>query len=260
MIKTVHADRSKGRGVAGYRKMWHLLRREGVEVARCTVARLMRQEGLRGAVRGRRFRTTIADDAAARPTDLVHRDFTASAPNQLWCVDFTYVPTWSGMCFTAFVTDVYSRRIVGWRTHDRMPTELPLDALEMALWCRQRDGQDTTGVIHHSDAGSQYVAFRYTERLADAGALASIGTIGDSYDNALAESGIGLYKTECVRLDGPFKTVDELELATLSWVHWFNEHRLHSALGYVPPAEFERAYYRHINPQQQPLSGQLAVH
>ncbi len=181
-IAAVHGDRSKGRGVAGYRKVWHLLRREGHVVARCTVARLMRQEGLRGAVRGRRFRTTIADPAATRPADLVNREFTSCEPNRLWCVDFTYVPTWSGRGFTAFVTDVYSRRIVGWRTHDRMPTQLPLDALEMALWVRDRAGQDVTGVVHHSDAGGQYVALRYTERLADAGALASIGTVGDSYD------------------------------------------------------------------------------
>ena len=184
-IRAVHAARAKGRGVAGYRKVWHLLRRDGVLVARCTVARLMRQHGLHGAVRGRRFRTTIPDPAltaATRPADLVQRDFRATAPNRLWCVDFTYVPTWAGMAFTAFVTDVYSRRIVGWRTHHRMPTELPLDALEMALWVRDQSGADVTGVIHHSDAGSQYVALRYTERLAGAGALASIGTVGDSYD------------------------------------------------------------------------------
>jgi putative transposase len=155
VIRVVHADRTKGRGVAGYRKMWHLLRRDGHQVARCTVERLMRRDGLRGATRGRTFKTTMADPAAARPADLVKRDFTAPAPNRLWVVDFTYVPTWAGVCFTAFVTDVYSRRIVGWRTANRMPTELPLDALEMALWVRSRAGQDVTGVVHHSDAGSQ---------------------------------------------------------------------------------------------------------
>ncbi|MFC8502629.1 IS3 family transposase, partial [Pedococcus sp. NPDC057267] len=155
VLRQVHADRSKGRGVAGYRKMWHLLRRDGHQGPRCTVERLMRQAGLRGMVRGRTWKTTVPDPAAVRPGDLVGRDFTAPAPNKLWVVDFTYVPTWTGTGFTAFVTDVYSRRIVGWRTANRMPTELPLDALEMALWVRQRAGQDVTGVVHHSDAGSQ---------------------------------------------------------------------------------------------------------
>ena len=260
VLRQVHADRSKGRGVAGYRKMWHLLRRDGHQVPRCTVERLMRQAGLRGMVRGRTWKTTVPDPAAVRPGDLVGRDFTAPAPNKLWVVDFTYVPTWTGTGFTAFVTDVYSRRIVGWRTANRMPTELPLDALEMALWVRQRAGQDVTGVVHHSDAGSQYTAIRYADRLTEVGALASIGTVGDSYDNALAESVIGLYKAECVRPDGPFRTVDDLELATLSWVHWFNNERLHSALNYVPPAEFETDYYRQINPRQHPLPGELTLH
>lgn len=260
VLRQVHADRSKGRGVAGYRKMWHLLRRDGHQVPRCTVERLMRQAGLRGMVRGRTWKTTVPDPAAVRPGDLVGRDFTAPAPNKLWVVDFTYVPTWTGTGFTAFVTDVYSRRIVGWRTANRMPTELPLDALEMALWVRQRAGQDVTGVVHHSDAGSQYTAIRYADRLTQVGALASIGTVGDSYDNALAESVIGLYKAECVRPDGPFRTVDDLELATLSWVHWFNNERLHSALNYVPPAEFETDYYRQINPRQHPLPGELTLH
>jgi putative transposase len=260
VLRQVHADRSKGRGVAGYRKMWHLLRRDGHQVPRCTVERLMRQAGLRGMVRGRTWKTTVPDPAAVRPGDLVGRDFTAPAPNKLWVVDFTYVPTWTGTGFTAFVTDVYSRRIVGWRTANRMPTQLPLDALEMALWVRQRAGQDVTGVVHHSDAGSQYTAIRYADRLTEVGALASIGTVGDSYDNALAESVIGLYKAECVRPDGPFRTVDDLELATLSWVHWFNNDRLHSALSYVPPAEFETDYYRQINSRQHPLPGELTLH
>jgi len=197
----------------------------------------MRDMGLQGMRRGpKKVRTTVPDSAAARPPDLVERDFTASALNRLWVVDFTYVPTWAGMAFTAFVTDVCSRRIVGWRTASRMPTELPLDALEMALWTRAREGRTDAdgrleGLIQHSDAGSQYVAFRYTERLTAAGAVASIGTVGDSYDNALAESVIGLYKNECVKHDGPFRTVDDLELATLSWVHWFNHQRLHSSIG-----------------------------
>lgn len=262
VITGVWADPLKGRRVAGARKMWHLLRRDGVVVARCTVERLMRSKGLAGAVRGRRRRpvTTIPDPAATRPADLVHREFTAAGPNRLWIVDFTYVPTWSGMAFTAFVSDVYSRRIVGWRTATRMLTELPLDALEMALWVRETAGQDVTGVVHHSDAGAQYTAIRYTDRLSDAGAVASIGTVGDSYDNAMAESVIGLYKTECVATDGPFRTVDELELATLSWVDYFNRHRLHSSIGYTTPIEHEQQYYRHHNTQEQPLLGEPALH
>jgi len=259
-IERVFFDRNLGRGVSGVRKVWRLLHREGVSVAKCTVERLMRQQGLRGVRRGKQFVTTRRDDAASRPPDRVKRDFHADRPNQLWVADFTYVPTWSAMAFTAFVTDVYSRRIVGWRTMDRMPTALPLDALEMALWVRARAGQDVTGVIQHSDAGSQYTAIRYAERLADAGAIASIGTVGDSYDNALAESVIGLYKTECVKIDGPFRTVDELELATLSWVHWFNENRLHSSIGYLTPIEQEQQHYRENNPQRQPTLGELTLH
>jgi putative transposase len=175
-------------------------------------------------------------------------------------VDFTYVPTWSGTVFTAFVSDVYSRRILGWRTAPEMPTELPLDALEMALWTRARAGQDVDGVVHHSDAGSRYTAIRYANRLLDAGALASIGSVGDSYDNALAESVIGLYKTECVRHDGPWHGLDDLELATLDWVHWFNHHRLHGSIGHVPPIEYETAYYRHNPTAQQPLPGEPSLH
>lgn len=259
-IDRIFWDRSKGRGIAGYRKMWHLLNRDGIQVARCTVERLMRQLGLRGIRRGRQFVTTKAEATAIRPPDHVQRCFHADRPNELWVVDFTYVPTWTGMGFTAFVTDVFSRRIVGWRTMSRMPTDLPLDALDMALWIRDQAGQDVTGVVQHSDAGAQYTALRYSDRLAEVGAIASIGTVGDSYDNALAETVVGLYKTECVKLDGPFKTVDELELATLSWVHWFNEHRLHSAIGYRTPVEVEQAYYRENTPRQQPLSGELALH
>ena len=169
-------------------------------------------------------------------------------------------PTWSGTVFTAFVSDVFSRRIVGWRTAASMPTELPLDALEMALWVRARADQDIDGVVHHSDAGSQYTSIRYSNRLLDAGAVASIGTVGDSYDNALAESLIGLYKTECVRPEGPWRGVDDLELGTLDWVHWFNETRLHSSIGYMPPTEFEANHYRQINARQQPLLGEPSLH
>jgi putative transposase len=269
-IERVFHHRHLGRGLAGARKVWHLLRREDVEkqlgpIARCTVERLMRSAGLQGARRGRRFVTTRRDTAATRPPDRVNRNFAAAAPNRLWIVDFTYVPTWSGTAFTAFVCDVFSRRIVGWRTTASMPTELPLDALEMALWTRARDGHlddggRLEGLIHHSDAGSQYTAIRYADRLADAGALASIGSVGDSFDNAMAESIIGLYKTECVRHDGPFRTVDDLELATLSWVHWFNNARLHSSIGYQSPIEYENQYYRQITPRQQPLPGELTLH
>ena len=249
-----------GRGLYGARKVWRQLLRDGIVVGRCRVERLMRAHGLRGVVRGRTFRTTRPDPAAARPADLVGRDFTATGPNQLWVVDFTYVPTWSGTAFTAFVTDVFSRHIVGWRTASSMPTALPLDALEMAIWTRSRTGATVDGVVHHSDAGSQYTSIRYAERLADAGALASIGTVGDSYDNALAESVIGLYKTELVRHEGPWRSVDDLELGTLSWVHWFNETRLHSSIGDVPPIEYEQEHYRQNDPEQQPLPGQLTRH
>lgn len=244
-MRQIQGDRTLGRGVYGARKMWNQLRREGQSVARCTVERLMGPAGLRGIRRGgERFITTRPGPATAlRPPDLVNRQFTATRPNQLWVVDFTYVWTLAGMMFTAFVSDVFSRRIVGWRTAARMPTDLPLDALEMALWVRGRDGHRTDGLVHHSDAGVQYTAIRYHNRLLQAGALASIGTVGDSYDNAMAESLIGLYKAECVSQDGPFRGLDDLELATAEWVHWFVTSRLHSMIGYVPPVEFEAAFY-----------------
>jgi putative transposase len=263
-IERIYHDPQRGRGLYGARKVWQQLRREGgvdgAPVPRCQVERLMHAAGLQGAVRGRPVTTTASDPTTVRPPDLVARDFRAARPNQLWIVDFTYVPTWAGMAFTAFVTDVYSRRIVGWRTAASMPTELPLDALEMALWTRNRAGQDFAGVIHHSDAGSQYTAIRYADRLADAGAVASIGSVGDSYDNAMAESVIGLYKLECVRRDGPFRGVDDLELATLSWVDWFNNHRLHSMIDNKPPVEYETLHYRHHQPAQQPLTGEPSLH
>lgn len=222
-----------------------------------TVDENSRPQGVR---RGKPFLTTRPDPAAARPPDLVDRDFTANRPNQLWVVDFTYVPTWSGTVFTAFVSDVYSRRIVGWRTAASMPTALPLDALEMALWTRARAGEGVEGLVHHSDAGTQCKSIRYASRLLDAGALASIGSVGDSFDNALAESVIGLYKTECVRHEGPWRGVNDLELGTLSWVHWFNETRLHGSIGHVPPVEHETEYYRQITTRQQPLPGEPALH
>jgi len=267
-IRRVHGSPRIGRGLYGARKVWHQLRREQARgehpelgsVPRCQVERLMRANGLRGVRRDKRFITTRADPAATRAPDLVKRNFGASRPNELWVVDFTYVATWSGTVFTAFVSDVYSRRIVGWRTAAAMPTELPLDALEMALWTRQQADQLVAGLIHHSDAGSQYTSIRYTGRLADAGAVASIGTIGDSFDNAMAESVVGLYKTECVRHEGPWHSVDDVELATLNWVWWFNEVRLHGEIGHVPPLEYETNYYRHNNPQPQPLLGEPSLH
>ena len=254
-IERVWSAKDLGRGLAGARKVWHLLAREDITVARCTVERLMRELGLAGVRRDVRVRTTRPDPKGERAPDLVGRDFSVPAPNLLWIVDFTYVPTWSGTMFTAFVSDACSRRIVGWRTAATMPTSLPLDALEMALWVRARAGQDVTGLIHHSDAGSQYTAIRYRTRLLDAGALASIGTVGDSYDNAQAESLIGLYKAECVRHEGPWRGLDDLELGTCDWVSWYNQNRLHSAIDYKTPIEYENTYYRQINPRQQPLAG-----
>jgi len=226
--------------VYGAEKVWRQLQREQRTVARCTVERLMARLGLYGAVRGgKKYRTTIADTAAARPADLVNRQFQAERPNQLWVADFTYVATWSGVVFVAFVFDVFVRRIVGWRVSRSMKVELVLDALEQALWARS----DTEGLIHHSDRGSQYVSIRYTERLAEAGIQCSVGTTGDSYDNALAESVIGLFKTEVIHPRGPWKSIDPVEYATLEWVDWFNHRRLLGPIGNVPPAEFEQAYY-----------------
>jgi transposase InsO family protein len=228
--------------VYGAKKVWRQLNREGIPVARCTVTRLMRALGLRGAVRGRRFKTTIPDAAAARPADLVERDFTASRPNQLWVADLTYVATWRGFVYVAFVIDAYGRRIVGWRATSSLRSDLALDALEQALWERQDAGTD--GLVHHSDRGAQYLSIRYTERLAEAGIAPSVGSRGDSYDNALAESVIGLFKTEVIRQRGPWRSLEDVELATLEWVAWFNTSRLLEPLGHVPPAEYEAAYYR----------------
>ncbi len=230
----------ENRQVYGARKVWKQLNREGQQVARCTVARLMRDLGLQGVVRGRKFKTTIADEAALRPPDLVDRDFTATRPNQLWVADLTYVATWRGFVYVAFVIDVFSRKIVGWRTMNSLKTDIALDALEQALWSRS----DTNGLIHHSDRGVQYLSIRYTERLAEAGIESSVGSIGDSYDNALAESVIGLYKTEVIRREGPWKGLDDVEFATLDWVCWYNDKRLLEPIGDIPPAEFEQMYYQ----------------
>jgi putative transposase len=232
--------------VYGAPKVWAQLNREGIPVARCTVERLMRQLGIQGAVRGKPRRTTIpADDPAARPADLVDRQFSVPAPNRLWVADITYVRTWSGFCYVCFITDAYSRRIVGWQASKSLKTDLTLDALEQAIWERNRIGDGALdGLVHHSDRGVQYLAIRYTERLAENGVVASVGSRGDSYDNALAESIIGLYKTELVRNRGPWRGLDDLELATLEWVDWFNHRRLFHELGRIPPAEHEKNYYQ----------------
>ena len=227
--------------VYGVRKVWRQLRREGFSVARCTVARLMREMGLHGAVRGRRFKTTIPADAADRPLDLVERDFSAERPNQLWVSDLTYVATWRGFVYVAFIIDAFSRRIVGWRVSNSLRSDLALDALEQAIW--EREETERGRLVHHSDRGSQYLSIRYTERLAEAGIEPSVGSRGDSYDNALAESVIGLFKTEVIRQGGPWRTLEDVEFAVLEWVWWFNEYRLLEPLGYLPPAEYEEAFY-----------------
>jgi transposase InsO family protein len=235
--------------VYGAEKVWRQLLREDVAVARCTVERLMRQEGLRGAIRGRAWKTTtVADEAATRPPDLVERKFTATRPNQLWVADITYVATWVGFVYVAFVVDVFSRCIVGWRVSSSLRSDLALDALEQALHARPHDER----LVHHSDRGTQYLSIRYTERLAAAGLERSVGSVGDSYDNALAETVFGLYKTEVIRARGPWRHIDAVEYATLTWVDWFNNRRLLEPLGYVPPAEYEAAYYRD---QQSPAMG-----
>jgi putative transposase len=228
--------------VYGPRKVWRALRREGVRVARCTVVRLMRDMGLAGAVRGRAWITTThAHEAAGRPSDRVERAFTATRPNQLWVSDFTYVATWQGFVYVAFVIDVFARRIVGWRASAAPRTDLALDALEQAIYARQ--GADTAGLVHHSDRGTQYLSIRYTDRLADAGIELSVGSRGDAYDNALAESIIGLFKTEVIQRKGPWRHLEAVEFATLAWVDWFNTRRLLEPIGYVPPAEYEARYY-----------------
>jgi transposase InsO family protein len=230
--------------VYGATKVWRQLNREGISVARCTVERLMQRLGLQGARRGKTVRTTVPDNAAPCPLDRVNRQFNADRPNQLWVSDFTYVSTWQGWLYVAFVTDVYARRIVGWQVSSSMRTDFVLDALEQALHARQPE--DSNGLIHHSDRGSQYLSIRYTERLAEAGVEPSVGSRGDSYDNALAETINGLYKAELIHQRAPWKSRQSLELATLAWVAWFNEHRLMEWLGHIPPAEAEANYYRRI--------------
>jgi transposase InsO family protein len=224
----------------GADKVWLQLGREGIGVGRCAVERLMRSMGLRGVVRGRAFKvTTVADEALSRPKDLVKRSFEADRPNKLWVADLTYVATWAGFVYVAFIIDVFSRFIVGWRVSRSLKSDLALDALEQALAARSPDA----GLIHHSDRGVQYLSIRYTDRLTEAGIVPSVGSVGDSYDNALAETINGLYKTEVIRKDGPWRGIDPVEYATLEWVDWFNNRRLLGPIGNIPPAEYEKMYY-----------------
>jgi putative transposase len=247
-ICRIHGDNFS---VYGVRKVWRELRREGRQVARCTVGRLMGAAGLAGVVRGARTRTTTADARDERATDKVNRDFTADRPNRTWVADFSYVATWAGFVYVAFVVDVYSRAIVGWAASTSKQTPLVLNALDMGLWRRERAGRKPDkGLIHHSDAGSQYTSFRFTAHLIEAGLDASIGTVGDALDNALMESTIGLYKTELINRRGPWRTLSDVELATAEWVDWYNAKRLHSAIGYVPPTEHESTYYAQYQPHE----------
>ena len=229
--------------VYGVRKLWKAARRDGIDIGRDQTARLMRVAGIEGVTRSRTVRTTRPDSSAARHPDLVKRDFTASRPNELWVTDLTYVPTWAGIAYVCFIIDVFARMIVGWRVASHMRTEMVLDAIEMARWAR---GTSIEGLRCHSDAGSQFTSIRYGERLAEIGAVPSIGTVGDSYDNALAETVNGYYKTELIRgpaQTGPWREVEDVELRTLTWVGWHNNERLHSYCGDIPPAEFEAAFY-----------------
>ena len=237
-IARVHADSRRRYGAD---KVWRQLHLEGVRVARCTVERLMRREGLCGVRRGRHWKTTIPDEHTERPVDLVKRDFSAPAPNRLWVADLTYVKTHAGFCYVAFVIDVFSRFVVGWQVSTSLRSDLALDALEMAIHSRHVD--ESGQLINHHDRGVQYVSFRYARRLIEAGIEASVGSTGDSYDNALAESFNGLYKAELIYHEGPWKGVEDVEWATLTYVDWFNHKRLHGEIGMVTPAMFEAAYY-----------------
>jgi putative transposase len=227
-------------GVYGARKLWRQLHREGIRLGRDRVARLMREAGVQGVRRGKTKFTTYRDDRAARPPDLVCRDFSAEAPNHLWVADLTYVRTWAGFCYVALVEDAFSRMVVGWSLATHLRASLATEALEMAIW---RRGASVEGLVHHSDAGSQYTSIVYSERLASHGIAPSVGTVGDSFDNAMAESAIGLYKTELIRRWGPWRNPEQVEYSTLEYIDWFNNRRLHGEIGYVPPAEFEEVFY-----------------
>jgi putative transposase len=257
LIEQVHADNY---AVYGARKIWHELHRQGVPVARCTVERLMRACGLHGLLRDKTPRTTRPAAETDRPRDLVKRDFTAEHPNQLWVADLTYVRTSMGWVYAAFVLDVYSRMIVGWQVATSLYTDLALDALKMAIWRRENQSADLRKLVHHSDRGVQYRAIRYTQRLAEAGAVASVGSKGDSYDNAMAEAFNSLYKAELVRNKGPWRGLDDLEMATVEYIDWYNNRRLHGELGHVPPAEHE-ALHAMTHPVTAPLkpANQLSI-
>jgi putative transposase len=253
VIERVHAENF---GVYGVRKVHAECHRQGHPVARCTVVRLMKKAGLRGISRAKGPRTTLPGTGPDTRPDLVDRAFTATGPDQLWVADITYCRTFAGWVYAAFVTDVYSRRVVGWQLSRSLRTDLALDALEMGIWTRRRAGHDVTGLIHHSDKGSQYLAVRYTQRLAEAGAVASVGSTGDSYDNALAEAFNSLFKAELVRNKGPWKNIDDLEIAVAEYIDWFNHRRLHGEIGLIPPAEHEDNYYRH-NPAPTPVGASV---
>jgi putative transposase len=241
----IDAAWDSNRKLYGARKIWHVLRRQGEDAARCTVERLMRRLGIRGVVRGKKVITTNPDTSLPCPDDKVNRLFLADRPNKLWVSDFTYVPTWSGTVYVAFVIDVFARRIVGWRASTSMKTQFVLDALDQAIW--QRKTPDNKSLVHHSDRGSQYLSIKYTERLAEAEIDLSVGTVGDAYDNALAECVIGLFKTEVINQIGPWKSMREVEWETLKWVDWYNNRRLLGPIGYIPPAEAEEAFYANLN-------------
>ena len=239
-VRRVYED---NQSVYGARKIWKQLNRESIPVGRWSVETVMRKLGLKGVKRGRSCKTTIPDEMAEKPLDLVNREFVASKPDQLWVADITYVATWSGFVYVAFITDVYSRYIVGWRVLKSMKTDLILDALDQALWARDKP----KGVTHHSDRGSQYLSIHYTDRLMEAGFKASVGSVGDSYDNAMAESINSLYKAEVIHKDGPWRGLDDVERETLTWVDWFNNRRILQPIGDMPPAEYELMYYQ--NPE-----------
>ncbi|MCW2749780.1 MAG: transposase, ISMyma03 aa2 [Aeromicrobium sp.] len=246
IVEVITAERARQKLFArlGARKMWLHLRSKGIDVARCTIERIYAEQGWVGALRAKKVRTTVPDENADRPTDLVDRQFFANRPDQLWVADFTYVATWSGTVYVAFIFDVFSRRIVGWRAATRMTTDLVLDTLEHAIWTRSQAGiTDLTGLIHHTDAGSQYVSFAFTERLVEAGVDPSVGSVGDAYDNALAESQIGLFKAELIRPEGPWRGVEHVEIETLNWVDWFNTERPHESIDDLTPVRAEEVHY-----------------